>query len=96
MSTLNGPIWSRCTSAPTNPARSHFQRTLNKERRGQGRDERCHSSGEGKEQEDEDGQEKRQQKREDRRLISKRLRAALLRSFRRQHGEKMVLGECPE
>ena len=32
----------------------------------------------------------RQEKREDRRPISKRLRAAFLRSFRGQHGEKMV------
>ena len=32
----------------------------------------------------------RQKKREDRRPILKRLRAALLRSFRGQHGEKIV------
>ena len=32
----------------------------------------------------------RQEKREDKRSILKRLRAALLRSFRGQHGEKMV------
>ena len=33
---------------------------------------------------------KRQEKSEERRPISKRLRAALLRSFRERHGEKMV------
>ena len=33
MSTLNGPIWSRCIIALTCPARSHFQRTHSKERR---------------------------------------------------------------
>ena len=32
MSTLNGPIWSRCSIALTYPTRSHFQRTLNRER----------------------------------------------------------------
>ena len=32
----------------------------------------------------------RQEKREDRRPILKKLRGALLRSFRGQHGEKMV------
>ena len=32
----------------------------------------------------------RQEKREDKGLILKKLHAALLRSFRRQHGEKMV------
>ena len=32
----------------------------------------------------------RQEKREDRRSILKKLRAAFLRSFRGQHGEKMI------
>ena len=36
MSTLDGPIWSRCTIALTCPARSHFQRTMNKEKWSQG------------------------------------------------------------
>ena len=31
MSILNRPIWSRCSVALTFPARSHFQRTLNRE-----------------------------------------------------------------
>ena len=30
MSTLDEPIWSRCSIAPTSPCRSHFQRTLNR------------------------------------------------------------------
>ena len=34
MSTLGGPIWSRSSIALTCPVRSHFQRTLNMERRG--------------------------------------------------------------
>ena len=32
MSTLDGPIWSRYSIALTCPARSHFQRTLRKEK----------------------------------------------------------------
>ena len=32
MSTLDGPIWNRCSIALTCPARAHFQRTLSKER----------------------------------------------------------------
>ena len=35
-------------------------------------------------------EKERQEKREDRRLTFKKLRAAFLRSFRGQHGEKMV------
>ena len=34
MSTSNGPIWSRCSIVPTYPSRSHFLRTLNRERWG--------------------------------------------------------------
>ena len=33
MSTLNKPNWSMCSIALTYPARSHLQRTLNRERR---------------------------------------------------------------
>ena len=36
MSTLDGPIWSKLSIALTCPARSHYQRTLSKERWGQG------------------------------------------------------------
>ena len=39
VSTFDGPIWSRCSIALTCPARSHFQRTLSKERWGLGWDE---------------------------------------------------------
>ena len=60
MSTLDGPIWSRCSIALTCPARSHFQRTQSRERWGQGWDERYRSSRE--EEGDEDGQEKGRRK----------------------------------
>ena len=40
MSTLDGPIWSKYSIALNYPARSHFQRTLSKERWVQGWDER--------------------------------------------------------
>ena len=33
MRTLDGPIWSRCSIALTCPARSHFQRTMGRDRR---------------------------------------------------------------
>ena len=83
MSTLGGPIWSKRSIALTCPARLHFQCTQSRERWGQGWDERYRSSGEGVEE----GQEKR--KSENKRLILKKLCAALLRSFRGQHSEKM-------
>ena len=67
-----------CSITLTYPARSHFQRTLSRERQDKGLNEHCHSSGEG-----EDGQEND-------RPILKTLCAALLRSFRGLHGEKMV------
>ena len=83
MSILDGPIWSKCSIALTCPARSHFQRTQNKGRWGQGWDERYRSSRGG----DEEGQEKRERK--NRLPILKKLCAALLRSFRGKHSEKM-------
>ena len=83
MSILNGPIWSRCSIAPAYLAKSHFQHTLNRERWVQGWDERYRSSTEGEELRD------RKEKRENKRLISKKLCATLLRLFRGQHGEKM-------
>ena len=74
-------------AAPTYPSRSHFQSTQNRKGCGQGEDKRCRSS---REEKWEDGQE-----RENSRLISKRLGAALPRSFRGQHGKKwLVCGEC--
>ena len=45
-STLNEPIWSTYSITLTYPTRSHFQRTLNRERRGKNYDERCRSLGE--------------------------------------------------
>ena len=44
VSTSEGPIWSRYSIALTCPVRSHFQRTLSKERWNQGWDERYRSS----------------------------------------------------
>ena len=41
-----------CSIALSYPARSHFQRTLNRERQDKGLDERCRSSGEEEEWED--------------------------------------------
>ena len=58
MSTLDGPIWGRCNIALTCLTRSNFQRTQNRERWGQGWNERYGSSREEEEYGDEDGQEK--------------------------------------
>ena len=84
MSTLDGPIWSKCSIALICPARSHFQRTQSRDRWGQGWDERYRSS-----REEEEGDEGGQEKRENRRPILRKLCAALLRSFRGQQSEKM-------
>ena len=46
MSTLDGPIWSKCSIALTCPARSHLQRRQSKERWDQGWDERYRSPSE--------------------------------------------------
>ena len=62
MSTLDGPIWSRCSIALTCPARSHFQRTQSKERWGQGWDKRYRSSREEEEGGDEYGKKKGRRK----------------------------------
>ena len=62
MSTLDGPIWSRCSVALTCPARSHFQCTQSKERWGQGWDERYRSSREEEEEGNEDEQKKGRRK----------------------------------
>ena len=58
MSILHGLIWSKYSIALTYPARSHFQRTLSKEKWVQGWNERYRSSREEKELGDEDGHEK--------------------------------------
>ena len=57
MSTLDGPIWSRCSIALTCPARSHFQHTQEQGKVGQGWDERYRSSREEGERGDENEQE---------------------------------------
>ena len=44
VSTLDGPIWSKCSIALTCPARSHFQQTPSREIWGQGLNERYCSS----------------------------------------------------
>ena len=62
MSTLDGLILSMCSIALTCPARSHFQRTLSRERWGQGWDERYCSSREEEEEGDEDLQKKSRRK----------------------------------
>ena len=49
MSTLDGPIWSRYRIALACPTRSHFQRTLSRERWGHSWDERYRLSREGQE-----------------------------------------------
>ena len=66
MSTLDGPIWSRCSIALTCPARSHFQRTQSKERWGHGLDERYRSSREGDKDRQEKGRRKEKEKTGDR------------------------------
>ena len=50
VSTLDGPIWSRCSIALTCPARSHFQRTQNMERWRHSWDERYRLSREEEEE----------------------------------------------
>ena len=89
MSTLDRPIWSRCSIALTCPARSHFQRTLSKERWARvGINVTAHQK---KKKNDETNKGKREvgeKKRENKLPILKKLCAALLRSFKRQHSEK--------
>ena len=87
MSTLDGPIWSKCSIALTCPARSHFQRTQNKENVARvGMNVTAHQENE-ETKKGKRGAEKR--KRENRRLILRKLCVALLRSFRGQHSKKM-------
>ena len=68
MSILDEPVWSRCSIALTCPARSHFQRTLNREKRGWGKDEDSYHQEKEKNEERIRATEK-QEKREDRRPI---------------------------
>ena len=86
MITLNKPNYSMCSIALTYPAKSHFQRTLNKERRTRiGMNVTAHQE---KEKNKKTGNRKAGEERN--RPILKRLSAILLRSFRGLHGEKMV------
>ena len=62
MSTLDGPILSKCSIALSCPARSHFQHTHSKERWGQGWDKCYRSSREGGGDEDEQGKGRRKEK----------------------------------
>ena len=87
MSTIDGSIWSRCSIALICPTRSHFQRTLSRERWGQGLDERYRSSRKRRLRRRRRAR-KRQQKKENRQPILKKLCATLLRSFRGQHSKK--------
>ena len=48
MSTLDGPIWSKCSIALTCPAGSHFQRTQSRETWGQGKRKAGEKKGENK------------------------------------------------
>ena len=80
MSIFNRHIWSRWSTAPTYPSRSYYQRTPNKERRCQDWDKRCRSLREG---EDWEERGRGRKKTVFKRPISKRLRAVLLRSFKK-------------
>ena len=62
MSTLDGPIWSKCSIALTCPVWSHFQHTQSRERWDQSWDERSRSSREEEEEGDENGKEKNRRK----------------------------------
>ena len=63
MSTLDGPIWSRCSIALTGPARSHFKRIQSRERWSQSLGERYCSSREGKIKETKKGKRRAGEKR---------------------------------
>ena len=96
MNTLNGPIWSRCSIALTYPARSHFQRTLNRERWVQGWDERNCSSRQEEEWGEEDGQEKDRR----REKTGDRFKKCCVLPFGGRSGcstakKWLVRGECP-
>ena len=82
MSTLDGPIWSKCSMALTCPA-SHIS-SAHRAGKDEARVEMNVIAYQEEKNRDEYGQE-----RENRRPILKKLCAALLRSFRGQHGEKM-------
>ena len=88
MSTLDGPIWSRCSIALTCPARSYFQRTQSRERWTKaGMNVTAHQ--EKKKKKETKTGKKRAGKRENRRPILRKLCASLLRLFRGKHTEKV-------
>ena len=66
MSTLDEPMWSKCSIALTCPTRSHFQCAQSKERWLQGWDERYRSSREGETKEMKKGRRKEKEKTGDR------------------------------
>ena len=85
MSTLKGKIYSRCSIAPIYPTKSHFQRTLSRERRARVRKNvAAHQEKDKKTGKRKAGEERRRE------INFKELCAALLQSLRGQHGEKMV------
>ena len=89
MRTVNEPIWSRCRIAPTYNSSPHFQRTLNRERRGVRMNAAGHQE---KERMRRRGwARERKEEREDRRAVLKRLCAVLRRSFSGKHGEKWFM-----
>ena len=90
MSTLDRPIWSRCSIALTCPARLHFQHTLSKERWCQGWDKRYCSSRKEKNDEKRTGKIRAgEERKKNRRPILRKLCATLLQSFREQHSKKI-------
>ena len=89
MSALDGPIPSMYSIALIFPAESHLQHTQSRERWGQGWDEHYRSSREGGKIRIQRRASEGQEKRENRRLILRKLCAALLGLFRGQHREKM-------
>ena len=90
MSTLDGPIWSRCSIALTCPARSYFQRTQSKKDGARvGMNVTAHQE---KEKNEEMKTGERRAGEERKRKTGDRFEEAvccLLRSFRGQHSEKM-------
>ena len=90
MSTLDGPIWSKRSIALICPTKSHFQCTRSKERWGRvGMNVTTHQEKEKNEETKKGKKWEGEKKRENKRPILKKLCAALLRSFRGQHIEKM-------
>ena len=95
MSTLDGPIWSKYSIALNYPARSHFQRTLSKERWVQGWDER-YAHQEKKKNEETKRALKRPERGEERRPILEKtvycLSAVVQEAARRKNGSRRVPG----